>query len=416
MNKRLIALESPDFFLAELDRIAAEEGDEVYVLSHQGRHDGRDRVLRIDARADHEGALREITDRVGRPDAVLTTQEMFLTQAAALADAFGVSRDPLASVAASRDKARMKDAWLAAGVRTPQGRFYGTAADLDSADRFAYPVIAKPSMGFASCGVRKVDSAAELTEHLRKIFLVNSTVVAKERLRGAGFLVEEYVEGPEFSIDTIWYDGEPLCDAILSKGTATGPYFPDRLYYLDPRLPEETARKIEDLSHRAVRALGIGHGATHTEIRFRGDEPFVLETTNRPGAGGLFYTLFKSALGIDFHRLYYLAAVCDSADELAERAGTWKPYDLRPDTYPFWYNMPHQGHGVLKEIRGLAELTARPEIDLCLCYKQPGAVLYPEGLDADYFCSLLGTYRDAEGAPPIEEFITGYDTALEVIF
>ncbi|MEU0602885.1 ATP-grasp domain-containing protein [Streptomyces sp. NPDC006393] len=416
MNRRVIALESPDFFLAELDRVAAEEGDELHVLSHQERHEGRAGVIRVDARADHDGAVRAITETVGRPDAVLTTQEMFLTQAAALADVFGTARDPLASVLASRDKSRMKEAWSAAGVPTPRGRFFASAADLGSADEFSYPVIAKPSMGFASCGVRKVTSAQELTAHLRHIFLVNSTVVAKERLPGAGFLVEEYVDGPEFSIDTVWYDGEPLCDAVLAKGDAPGPYFPDRLYYIDPRLPEKVSRRITEVSHRAVRALGIGHGATHTEIRFRGDEPFVLETTNRPGAGGLFYTLFKDALGVDFHRLYYLAAVCESRDELLSRAGTRTPREPEPDTYHFWYNMPHRGSGVIKEIRGLPELTARPEIDLCLCYKQPGSVLYPDGLDADYFCSLLGTYRRPAGAPGIEEFATGYDTALEVIF
>lgn len=421
MKQTIVCVESPDFFLQELRRLAVEEGDRIVVVSQDERHRGDENVLAVDPRVEHERAVAEIGAAVGKPDAVITTQEMFLTQAAALADAFGVARNPLASVVASRDKARMKRIWFESGVRTPSGVYCCSAAELGGQlEALAFPVIAKPTMGFSSCGVRKVASADELSDQLGKIFLINSTVVAKERLQGAGFLVEEYVDGPEFSIDTVWFDGQPLCDGILSKGSANGPYFPDRLYYLAPLMSAEIALKIKDLSHQAVRALGVTHGATHTEIRFRGDEPFVLETTNRPGAGGLFYQLFTRSLGVDFHRLYYLAAVCGSLGELRDRAKGCFGNDVERapdrDEYAFWYNLPHKGSGVIKEIRGIDDLRARPEIDLCLCYKQPGAVLYPEGLDPDYFCSLLGTYRCKTGDPAIEDYITSYDDALEVIF
>src|SRR5205807_9281029 len=128
-----------------------------------------------------------------------------------------VARDPVTAVSAARDKAQMKRAWLTSGIRTPQGKFFPTVACLqEDLARLDFPVIAKPSAGFASCGVRKIDSSAELIDHLRSIFLFNSTVVARERLPETGFIVEEYIDGPEFSVDTIRFAGQPLCDRIMS--------------------------------------------------------------------------------------------------------------------------------------------------------------------------------------------------------
>ncbi|MEU8421325.1 ATP-grasp domain-containing protein [Micromonospora sp. NPDC048835] len=417
MRRKVVCVETPDFFLDEMERIAAEEGDEIWVLSPEGRHRDRPRAILVDPRTEHDRAVRELTRLIGQPDAVLTTQEMFLTQASAIADACTVARTPPAAVAASRDKARMKEIWLAAGVRTPRGIFRNAFGGPDLAlDGLEFPLIAKPSQGFASCGVRKVTTRAELDEHLRKIFLVNSTVVAKERLDNTGFLIEEYVDGPEYSIDTVWFDGEPLCDGILTKGNAPGPYYPDRLYYMDPHLPTARADRIREISYRAVRALGVTNGATHTEVRFRDDEPFVLETTNRPGAGGLFYQLFTSASGVDFHRLYYLAATCADSAELRARAGGLTPKAVPDNEYPFWYNLPHRGSGVIRGISGLERLSARDEIDRCLSYKQPGGVLYPEGLEADYFVSVLGVYRPGPTDPPIADHVRRYDDMIEVTF
>jgi biotin carboxylase len=363
-----------------------------------------------------DAAFDAIRDRVARPAAVLTTQEMFLTQAATLADRFGVLKDSVAVVTTTRDKARMKAVWAAAEVRTARSGFYRTAAEVrPRSGELAYPVIVKPSLGYASVGVKLVASEDDLVAHLRQVSLVNSTVVAKERLADVGLLVEEYLDGEEYSVDTVWFDGRPMCDGVLSKGVPQGPYFPDRLYHLDPELDDERRKQVVALSHEAVTAVGVRHGATHTEIRFRDGEPFVLETTNRPGAGGVFHLLFRYATGVDFARAYYASLVSEDLAEFVAVAGQPAPGRPDPDGHYFWYNVPPPGTGVIREIHGLRELRSRPGVLLGLCYKKPGGALYGEGLESDYFCSVVGRADPAAGTP-IEDHVRQFDSALEVIF
>ncbi|MET8045510.1 ATP-grasp domain-containing protein [Micromonospora sp. NPDC005215] len=413
MNRSLVIVESPDFFVADMTRVAEAEQDRVYVLTKDDRTTGPN-VIRADVRKDPTGAVAAVRRTVGAPTGVLTAQEMFLTETAALADALQVGHGNRETALRSRDKATMKRIWLDAGVATPRGWSFRSARDVrDNCADLSYPLIVKPSHGYASCGVRRVESERELLEHLRTVSMINATVIGRERLN-VGIVVEEYLDGEEYSVDTVWHDGIPACDGLMSKGAAVGPYYPDRLYHIDPELPPAVAAHIIRLSHDAVRALGIRSGATHTEIRLRGDVPYVLETTNRPGAGGLFYPLFQQAHGVDFARVLYDATLATSRHEF-RAVGTPTTTSATAGTHYFWYNLPHPRSGVIREIRGLAELADRQEVLRCLCYKQPGSVLYPDGLNADYFCSVLGRYQPGPADPPISEFVRGYDEALEVV-
>jgi hypothetical protein len=84
-------------------------------------------------------------------------------------------------------------------------------------------------------------------------------------------------------------------------------------------------------------------------------------------------------------------------------------------THYFWYNLPRRQTGAIRQIRGLEELTNRWEVLRSFCYKQTGGVLYPEGLNPDYFCSVVGRYVPGATDPPIAEFVRAYDDALEVL-
>ncbi|GIG87909.1 ATP-grasp domain-containing protein [Plantactinospora endophytica] len=414
MNRSLVVVESPDFFVADMTRVAEAEQDRVYVLTKDARTTGPN-VIRADVRKNPAEAMAAVRRTVGAPTAVLTAQEMFLTETAGLADALGVGHGSRETALRSRDKATMKRIWLDAEVATPRGWSFRSAQEVrDTCADLSYPLIVKPTHGYASCGVRKVDSERELLEHLQAVSMINATVIGRER-PDAGIVVEEYLDGEEYSVDTVWFDGVPACDGLMSKGAAVGPYYPDRLYHIDPELPPTVAADIIRLSHDAVRALGIRSGATHTEIRLRGGVPYVLETTNRPGAGGLFYPLFQQAHGVDFARVLYHATMATSWNEFEVAVGTPTATSAAAGTHYFWYNLPHPRSGVIREIRGLAELAERQEVLRCLCYKQPGAVLYPDGLNADYFCSVLGRYQPGPADPPISEFVRSYDEALEVV-
>lgn len=167
-------------------------------------------------------------------------------------------------------------------------------------------------MGYASFGVKKVYSIQELNSQVNKIFLINSTVIAKENLNNVRCIVEEYVGDEEYSVDTIWCNGEPICSGILSKGIAEGPYYPDRLYYTDPFMKDSRKDEILKLSYEAAKDKGLKHGPNHTEIRFKGSVPYVLETTSRSGAEGVFMKYSKrlmESISIGFSMKVYLCLI-----------------------------------------------------------------------------------------------------------
>ncbi|WP_259418216.1 ATP-grasp domain-containing protein [Bacillus toyonensis] len=414
MKRKIVCIESPDFMILPLNRIAKEKGDEVFLLTSDKTRLKDDHTFYVDVREDLEKVCEIIKTQIGTPDAIITSQEMFLTQTASIANEFGLLKDSLADIEQYRDKACMKEIWIKKDVQTPTGKFYKSFKEIEKEiHNLNYPVIIKPSSGYASCGVKKISSSSEMKEQVRKIFLINSTVVAKENLKSSGILVEDYIDGEEYSIDTIWYNGEPICSGILSKGNAKGPYFPDRLYMYDSLLDSKIKEKIENLSYKAVRALGLKFGSTHTEIRFKGDEPYVIETTSRPGAGGVFFDLFQMAKGINFYEVYYAALISNDVNYL-DFVRTLDEPSNKTANY-FWYNIPHKGDGIIKQINGIEEIKARKEILSLICYKKEGSSLYKDDLNTDYFCSVVGVLNN-DSEKTINQLMGEYDSLLEVVY
>jgi hypothetical protein len=410
MNQKIIIIEPPYFILDEFERMAKAEGDDLYVISHEEKYLNNEKALPCDIRKEINLAKELITQKVGKPSAIITASEMYITQAAELGREFGTLRDSVDVIRASRDKDRMKETWIAKGVNTPKGMFYRSADSLKNGPRnWEYPVIIKPSLGYASCGVKRVDNDSELFEQLGKITLLNSMVFAKERLENMGFLVEEYIDGEEYSVDTLWYNGKPLCNGILSKGNASGPYYPDRLYYIDPQLSEAIKSKAFEASHQAVTAIGLNYGATHTEMRFKNGKFYVLESASRPGAGGYFYYLFEKAYGLNFFEIYYLIHSCPNEAEFWRRfegLGKFKPVE---EMYYFFYNIPFAKEGIIKSIEGIEDLRQSPGIFNLICFKKPGNIIYKEDMNSDYFCWILGGVSKTAIGNDIFEFVKGYD-------
>ncbi|MFE7563235.1 ATP-grasp domain-containing protein [Kitasatospora sp. NPDC057500] len=423
MNRTFVCVETTGHFTRALEPVAAAEGDRLLFVSARAEPPAGVRSLRIDVREDPRRAAEAVAAACADEPAVaaFTNQEPYVIATAALAEALGVGRNPLASASAARDKARMKEVWQAAGVSTPRGTHATSRAGLDLAG-VVYPAIVKPTHGFASCGVRRVESEEELLEQVRKIALLNATTMAQGGVPGGGgFLVEQCLEGREFSVDSVWCDGRPAVDLLMTNRSdlvSSGPYFPDRLYVLDPSLPPEVRRAVVDLTHDAVRALGISHGPTHTEVRFHDGTPYVLEAAARPGAGGVFYDLARHALGVDPMRAMYLSLVCEGREEFDRRAEpALREAQVPRDTSYFWFNVPHRGSGIIRAVEGLDEVRDRAEVLLCVCFKEPGQRLHPDGdLISDYFCNITGRHREVPGGPSLPELLKSFEETIEIVY
>ncbi len=124
--------------------------------------------------------------------------------AARIRETFGLPGMTVEQTVPFRDKERMKQVLDAAGVRTPRHASTTTVAGVwEAAERIGYPIIVKPIAGAGSADTYRVDSGAELAEVLPLLRHVPEVSV------------EEFVDGEEFTFDTICADGKILFENVL---------------------------------------------------------------------------------------------------------------------------------------------------------------------------------------------------------
>jgi biotin carboxylase len=249
---------------------------------------------------------------------VLSWDEARILQAAKVAAELGLPGGDPDMVMRCRDKHLTRKALAAAGVPQPGSVL---VADLDQAaevaERFGYPVVLKPRAMGGSLGVVRVDTPAELAARFE--FARDCAIPGSWRY-DEGVLVEQYVAGPEISIDSAVHHGEVMPMFVARKEIGYPPYFEEMGHIVDAADPLLTDAAFTSALTAAHEALGFSDGITHTEYKFTADGPVVIEVNARLG-GDLIPYLGMRASGID-PGLAAAAVACGQRPELvADRSG-----------------------------------------------------------------------------------------------
>ncbi|GAA0924482.1 ATP-grasp domain-containing protein [Streptomyces thermoalcalitolerans] len=233
--------------------------------------------------------------------AVLTANE-YLTELAALVCAeLGLPGNAPSLAHAARDKAAMAGVLTAAGVRIPCTRLVHDDTDLQNAladMRIGLPCVIKPVDAAGSAGVTVVTSPADTAA------AANAARVARGRYGvnnagNAGILVQAYVAGDEYSVESITQNAVTTHLAVTRKVVTGGAHRVETGHSLPVRLPPATEAAVHREVDAAIRAVGIRHGASHTEVVIDADgRCTVIEIAARLGAGHI-GLLLQHALGID---------------------------------------------------------------------------------------------------------------------
>lgn len=155
-----------------------------------------------------------------------------------------------------------------------------------------YPVIVKPDDGGGSRGVSLVYSKDELIEALNLSF---------DNSRTKKVIVEEYVEGDEFSVEYISYNGKHYFLAITDKTTSGIPHFIELKHHQPTKLSAEMAERVKSVVEKALTVLGISDSPSHTEVRInKNGEPTIIEIGPRMGGDCITSHLVRLSTGYDF--------------------------------------------------------------------------------------------------------------------
>lgn len=197
----------------------------------------------------------------------------------------GISHD---TAIKATDKGEMIKAFEAHGVEHPW--FYILKDISTIPDGITFPCITKPTDNSGSRGVMLVHSLDELKESVR---------YSSENGRSGNVIVEEYMQGPEVSVEVLVIDGIAYVLQITDKLTTGAPHFVEMGHTQPSRLPEATKEKIRDLAERAALSIGIKNGPAHIEIIVTENGPKMVELGARMGGDNITTHLVPLSTGID---------------------------------------------------------------------------------------------------------------------
>jgi biotin carboxylase len=218
-------------------------------------------------------------------------------RAAAIGAALGLACHTPRTVRAVHDKRVMRQVLADAGVEHVATVTVDSAALLDKWVR-EHPGqwIVKPLDGSGSAGVSVVADAAEAQAAYQRC--VDSAHTG--RSGAAEVLVEEYLSGPQVSVETLSEAGEHCVVAVTRK--FSDPVTLVELGHVVPAgLPAEVTDAVGRHTLRVLDALGVRHGVGHTELVLTADGPRVIETHLRLAGDEIPY-LVRDATGVDLVR------------------------------------------------------------------------------------------------------------------
>ncbi|MFE7480788.1 ATP-grasp domain-containing protein [Streptomyces sp. NPDC057552] len=231
--------------------------------------------------------------------AVLTVNEYLTELAAHLCAELGVPGNDQGRARAARDKAFMAEAFAAAGVSAPYTVLVRDEEGLRAvlADpRVGFPCVIKPADGAGSADVRVVSGPAGAAA------AVDAARAVAGRYASGGdprVLVQAYAAGTEYSVESFTQGGTTTHLAVTRKHVTGGANRVETGHSLPVHLPPAVKAAVYRETEAAIRAAGIQHSASHTEVMVgRDGRCAVIEIGARLAAGQI-GLLIQHALGVD---------------------------------------------------------------------------------------------------------------------
>lgn len=245
--------------------------------------------------------------------------------------------------------------------------------------------ILKPSRNSGSRGVAAIEPDIGL-ESFRTLF-----DRSKSESRDKSVMVEEFVDGPEFSVEIIVWDGMIHVLQVTDKKTTGVPYFIELGHSQPSLFCSEVLSAVRDAAVKGVKALRLNDCAVHAEVKYQKDKAYLMEIGARLGGDYISTVLTRLSTGIDM-----VAAAIDVAmgihpnlDSIAESSGV-----------AIRYFTPAPGQVVSIECTDLLE---RPDVYDAELYVGPGDFVNEVKSSLDRSGHVIVTAPTAQDAAEIAE-------------
>jgi biotin carboxylase len=152
-----------------------------------------------------------------------------------------------------------------------------------------FPIIIKSPYSAGSKDVLKAECESQLKTYVNKLTQKYPTVP---------ILFEEYIDGPQYLVETLIYNNEINIVAIIEQEILKEPRFIVSGYSLLAKVDENLYKNISNTVISIIKNLGIKNGPCHLELRLHRNQWKLIEANPRI-SGGAMNRMIEVAYGIN---------------------------------------------------------------------------------------------------------------------
>ena len=333
---------------------------------------------------DIEGSVRaaKAQNRLTPISGVLTAGTDASMTVAAVANALDLPGIKFEDAEAATNKIKMRTRLKEQKVPCPNFNPVWSLTEAKAAcKKLGFPVVIKPSSNMGARGVMRINDMNMLADAFK---------FAKESSPNGEVLIEEFMEGPELSIDAVIFNNEITITGVADRIINHEPYFVETGHTMPSNLPAQVIEEACNVMKMGIRALGISIGAAKGDIKITSDGPKIGELAARLSGGFMSAYTYPLSSGVDLMR-----AAIEIA--LGQEPGNLEPIRNKVSIERAIITEP----GIVKEINGLEDaLKIQGVAEIFLNVKKGDKVVKPRSNveKAGHIIAVANTLEEAEQA------------------
>ena len=212
-----------------------------------------------------------------------------------LNDELGLSGITREQAIRATNKHLMREAFESGNAPSPKSILTENAEDawMHLQNDFSTDGILKPSRNSGSRGIAKV------VRDMNKADFINAYNIALNESRDKSVLLEQFIEGPEFSIEIIVWNGKVNVLTVTDKKTTGAPHFVELGHNQPSCYSAEEVEILKAAAVAGVKALGVNNCACHAEAKLMDGKAYLMEIGARLGGDFISTELTHLSTGID---------------------------------------------------------------------------------------------------------------------
>lgn len=221
----------------------------------------------------------------------------------------------------------------------------------------SYPSIIKPRDATSSQGVFRINNFNELIKY---------KPIAQSFSKNGEIIIEEFLEGSEFSVETITYNGLTTVIQFTEKFITSFPQTVEMGHLQPANLTDDNKKSISKIVIQAINAISSDNSAAHTELKLTDEGPKIIEIGARLGGDFIssYLTLYSCGINMD------KAAISVALGQSPDLQGSQNCF-----SYIRYLELP-EGK-IIKELLPLDDLRKLPGVVFAWIFAKTGDVILP---------------------------------------